>query len=325
MDSKTIPIIDAHAHFVPKLYRDYLAENNLLFADTFPMPKWDAKVNIETMDKMNIAGSILSLSSPDFYLGDKNKAREVARDCNELGARTASDYPKRFGFFATLPLPDIEGSLIELEYAFDVLHADGVNFRSNTYGLYLGQPELDPIFEELNKRSAVVTMHPTKPSAVPQDVLTGIPIPMMEFQFDTTRAVANMIFNGIFQRFPNIKFVVPHMGAIIPLLYCRWAATMGVLVMLKVKPEGWTPPDVLAALKGLYYDFAGNFDMPVQVHTLKAIGSLDNCVYGSDLPHTPQHLAEKWCNDLRNTDLLTEAEKVNVLHNTGLKLFPRFQ
>ena len=325
MDStpKNAPAIDVHCHYIPDAYRKALQDANLLSADIFPLPPWDVRQHVEDMDRMNIGAAILSLSSPDINWGDGATARSLARDANEVAAQAARAYPKRFGFYATLPMPDVEASLEEIEYAFDVLHADGVKFYSNSNGVYLGDPRLEPVFAELGRRHAVVTVHPVKAKAIPDNVLVGVPYPLFEFQYDTTRAVANMIFNGTLKRYPGIKFVCPHLGALFPLLGGRMEGIANLMVKLKIADDDFVPPDVTSELNNLYYDTAGGFNLPVQIPALKGIGSPERMLCGSDYPFTPAVVATGMLDNLRNTDLLTESEITGIIRTNALDLFPR--
>jgi 6-methylsalicylate decarboxylase len=322
--SQTIPAIDVHAHYVPERYRRWLVDSGLLATDGFPLPPWDPDRHVEDMDLTGIGGAVLSLSSPDIHWGDSAKAGMLARDANEVAAEAVAAHPKRFGFYATLPLPDVDASLAEIEHALDVLGADGVKVLSNHNGVYLGDPRLEPLFAELGRRNAVVTVHPVRAKAVPDGVLPGVPYPLFEFQFDTTRAVANMIFNGTLRRNPGIKFVCPHMGALFPLLGARMEGIAGLMLHFGTAPEGFEMPDVRGALDDLYYDTAGGFNLPVQLPALKGIGRTERMLYGSDYPFTPTAAGGPMLGALRKTDLLGEEEKVRVLRENALALFPRF-
>jgi 6-methylsalicylate decarboxylase len=147
------------------------------------------------MDNLGIAIGMLSVSSPGVHFGNDTKARALARSVNEFAARTIGEYRGRFGGFASLPLPDIDGALQETEYAFDTLQLDGIVMLTNFNGVYLGDKRLDPLFDELDRRRAVVFIHPTSPICWQQTAL-GYPRPMIEFTFDSTRAVVNLIFSG---------------------------------------------------------------------------------------------------------------------------------
>lgn len=194
-------VIDMHVHFVPEAYRNALEMNGLGKPDGMPyLPKWNKELHLEFNEKMGIDASILSISSPFVHFGDDRKASTLSRAINECAAELVNEHPDKFGYYATLPVPDIKGSITELHYAYDSLNADGVMLPSNSNGVYLGDESFEPLMQELNKRKSVVLIHPTKPSAVPEKVLQGYPIPMLEFMFDTTRAVANLIFTNSFKR-----------------------------------------------------------------------------------------------------------------------------
>jgi 6-methylsalicylate decarboxylase len=322
--SQTAPIIDVHCHYVPESYRKALTDAGLVRSDIFPLAPWEMEKHVEDMDFMNIGAAVMGVSSPDVHWGDSGKAKAIARDANEVAAEAVQAHPDRFGFWASLPVPDVDASLEEIEYAFDVLHADGVKFYSNSNGVYLGDPKLDPIFEELGRRGAVVTVHPTKPKCVPDNVLVGVPYPLFEFQFETTRAIANMMFNGTLKRNPGLKFLCPHMGATFPILGGRMEGIANLMVRLKIAGEGFVPPDFQVQFKNLYYDSAGGFNLPIQIPALMGISSPGKLLCGSDYPFTPAAVGKQMLEELRNTNLLTEEEKVGVMRTNALSLFPRF-
>ena len=202
------------------------------------------------MEATGIAAAVLSVSSPGVHFGDDAAARRIARQVNEAGARTVQDHPRRFGLFASLPLPDVEGSLAEIEYAFDTLQADGVVLLTNARGTYLGDRALDPVFAELNQRGAVLFMHPTSPFCpVCHGSSLDFPRPMLEFMFESTRAVTNLMLSGTLDRFPDIKLIVPHAGSALPVLAERIGSIAGAL-----RPETGSRTTVLQQLRRLYYD-----------------------------------------------------------------------
>lgn len=323
-DSKNLPAIDCHCHFISQEYYKVLEENNRLFDDSFPVPNsYSPESHLEDMEKVGIDVSILDLSSPNFWV-DIEQGRSMARKINEYAAGICQKYPGKFGFYATLPLPDIEGSLRELEYAYDVLNADGVRFYTNASGLYLGQPEMDSIFEEMNHRKAVMTYHPTRP-VIPENVLEGVPVPLFEFHFDSCRAVANLIFKDVFGRYPNIKFVVTHLGGLLPLFADRIMLIANVLASQGDSAVFSAPPDIFGLLKSFYYDFGGGAGLPVQIPALRYISDTSHWLYGSDYPFTNAVSAVKLGQSLRNTPHLTDDELAGVLRNNALELFPRFK
>ena len=173
------------------------------------------------MDRHGVATAISSVTVPaePFYDGTE-KSRSIARGVNEYGAKMVVDYPGRFGLFAALPMPDIEGSLKEIEYSFDTLKADGICIFSSTPGKWPGDPFFHPTWEELNRRKAVVFIHPTTPNCC-KNLALGLPDYMLEFDFDTTRAVASLLVNGVLTKYPDIRWIVNHSGACVPVLAGR--------------------------------------------------------------------------------------------------------
>lgn len=321
-----IPKIDMHVHYLPQAYREALLVRGEQKPDGYPTPEWNPEVHLEVMKRLGISTSMLSMSSPHINFGDKNAAKILARKVNENGAELVEKYPDQFGLLASLPLTDVEDSIEEIYYAMDVLHADGFALPTNTLGVYLGDPCLDPILEELNRHKAAVILHPNKPGSVPENVLEGIPLPILEFLFDTTRVVANMILKGTLKRFSDIKFVIPHAGAFLPIFADRLAAAVKLLPALfgdKIKIEE-DKIDVYAALKELYYDVAG-VCLPVQLSALLQIADISHLFYGSDYPYTPEFGCTLLADALDKTNLLNDEQRRAVYQNNALKLFPRLK
>lgn len=210
-------VLDLHAHFLPSEYVAAAERAGHLRPDGLPAwPKWSAQKHLESMDAAGIETAVLSVSSPGVHFGDDFRAQVLARRVNEAAAELGRDHPGRFGSFASLPLPDVEGALVELDYAYDVLQADGVVLLSNAGGMYPGEPPWEPLWRALNDRSAMVLLHPTSPPQWRQVALDR-PRPMLEFPFDTARAVADLALTGILTRYPDIRFVVVD-GELVPLL-----------------------------------------------------------------------------------------------------------
>lgn len=283
--------IDVHAHFVPEFYRDASIAAGIARPDGMPgYPAWSAEEMIAVMDRQKIARSILSISSPGIYFGDEAQARQLARDVNQEAAGLTTRYPGRFGFFASLPLPDLDASLAEIDFAFDTLHADGVVLLSNSDGSYLGDPGLDPLLEALDRRGAVVFLHPTSPacSCGVGPAGSALPAPILEFMFETTRAVTKLVYAGVPERFPNIRFIIPHGGAAIPALADRIAFAAAAIPSV-----GDLPPDqVLKRLSTFYYDLAGA-PLPRQLPALRSFADDSRLLYGSDWPYTPEPLVAR--------------------------------
>lgn len=314
--------IDVHFHYLPSEYRRLAAEAGHAKPDGMPgLPDWNPDLAIAMMDRMEIETGMLSISSPGIRFGSDEAARRLARYVNEEGARAAQRYPGRFGLFASLPLPDTEGALAEIDYAFDELQADGVVLESNFEGTYPGDPSLDPVFAELDRRQAVVFLHPTSPSCAGcLDLSMGYPRPMIEFMFETTRAVTNLILRRTVENYPNIRFIVPHAGSTLPILADR---IIGLSAASAVS-EPVTAEYFYGKLRGFYYDTAGNA-VPQMLRALQDVADPTRILYGSDWPFTPDPAVAGRGKLLAETALLDTATRQMIYRDNALTLFPRLR
>lgn len=313
-----IPKIDMHVHYVPQAYREALLNCGEKNRDKFPTPDWNVETHLDVANQLGVSTTMLSITSPHINFGDNHAAAILARKVNEDGAELVQKYPDQFGLLASLPLPDAAASIEEIQYAMDFLHVDGFTLPTNTQGVYLGNPCLDPIFAELNKRKAVVALHPTTPSTVPENILEDLPMPLMEFFFDTTRTIVNMILKGTLKRFPDVKFIVPHVGAFLPILADR------IHIGLQVLKSGKDSIDVYAALRGLYFDVAG-LCLPRQLAAMMQLVETDHFLYGSDYPYTPTVGCIYLADALDKTDLLTNDQRRAIYRDNAVRLFPRLR
>ncbi len=184
--------IDVHQHYMAKHYVEAVGVDRITAASTVhTVPEWSASGSLELMDRLEIDGAVLSVSDPGVEMDTKDATARLARECNEGQAKIVSDRPRRFGFHAALPLPDVDASLRELEYALDHLHADGVAMLTNYHGAYVGDPSFEPLFAELDRRGAALFVHPTTPFECRGFV--RIAPAMLEFPFDTTRAIVSCL------------------------------------------------------------------------------------------------------------------------------------
>lgn len=277
--------VDVHAHFVTDWYvKEAVDAGHALPDGMASWPRWAVGTHLELMDRCGIDTAILSVSSPGVHFGDDAAARMLARKLNTFGADAVREHPDRFGLFASLPLPDVEGALAEISYAFDILGADGVILESNVHGIYPGDDRFEPVFAELDRRAAVVFLHPTSPACW-QACDIGLPRPVIEFIFDTARSVTDLLLAGTLQRFPRIALIVPHCGGALPVLADR--------INGFVQMAGHTDaPDVNEQLRQLYYDLAGT-PFPHQLPALLSLVGAGQVLYGSDYPWTPAAVAER--------------------------------
>ena len=308
-------MIDMHAHMLPPAYRDMLAKHDALYEDGFPTPEWSPQAHLAYNEKAGITRSLLTTSSPHPYFGDAAESHEVCRAINEYGAQLKKTYPGSFGYAATLPLPDIEGAVGEVKYAFDHLDADAVKLATNSRGLYLGEPALDPLMEELNRRHAVVIIHPHRPEPIKEGVFSAGPVPLYEFLADTTRAVLNLIASGTTAKYPDIRIVVPHCGSFLPNIHDRLAGIGKILVPLGQMPE----IDVKAEFARLFFDTAGS-PYPYLLDLLEHFAAPDHVMLGTDYPYTPADMA------LNNTKTMQEflrgrQDEASILRETAASLW----
>src|SRR5262245_52889805 len=229
--------IDVHHHVLPQQYVD----------DSTPVKIPDADAPLAMMDDWSIDAAITSLT-PRVLLKNAHRLREVARACNEFQAARVQRHPARIGAFALLPLPDVDGALTEISYALDVLRLDGVGLFSSFNDQYLGDPRLDPVFDELNRRAAVVFIHPTHCEA-PDHTGLGAPPFVVEYVFDTSRTIVNLIFTGTLKRCPKIRFIVAHGGGTVPYLAQR-------IAMLEGHRHAKSVTQVIPTLRSLYFEIA---------------------------------------------------------------------
>jgi 6-methylsalicylate decarboxylase len=307
--------IDVHQHILPSEYVSALANLGITTAGGRPLPEWDVQTTLALMDRHAIATAITSMSEPGIYFGDRVFARDLARRCNEYSARLMHTYPQRFGAFAILPLPDVEAALRELEYALDTLKLDGVVLLSSVDGRYPGDPMFDELFTELNRRKAVVFLHPTVP-AINSELKLDLPPFLVEFVFDTTRAVTNLIYSGTLERCPDIRFILAHAGGTVPFLAYR--ISMGQ-IMLPGAPQG-----VMTYLKQFYYDTALSAN-PYALRSLQELVDASHILFGSDYPFAPEVVTGFTVHGIQNYNGFDEQARKAIARESALALFPRFK
>lgn len=275
--------INSHTHFVLPVYYDAVMKHGADKEDGFPMPtRWTIEENVEFMDETGVDLSVLTLSTPHPHWGDDAESRELCREINETIASEIAKFPDRFRFMGSLPVPDIEGSIAEARYALDELGAVGVKVPSNAHGIYLGNECLEPLWAELDKREAVVFIHPSRPPHLTEGVFTSGPMPVFEYLVDETRSVVDLLCAGVLDRHPNLKFILPHVGAFMPTVVDRLARISKHLVETGFMKE---EADIYGGMAKIYVDISGDV-LPRNFDNLMTLVKPDKVLFGLDYPHT---------------------------------------
>jgi 6-methylsalicylate decarboxylase len=318
--SPAVHIVDTHHHIYPPGYTtgniDRIVKDIGIGPASFYL-NWSPSSAIEKMDKAGVATAINSMSSPGVWFNDGEAGRARARECNEFAARLERDFPGRFGTFAVVPLPDVEGSLLEIAYAFDVLKADGIGLLTSYAGKFLGDSDFSPVMEELNRRKAVVFVHPTTTCCV--GLVPGVSGPFLEFPMDTTRTIASLMVSGTFGRYPDIRFIFSHGGGALLPVANRLAS-----LAARMKPEeraAKLPKGFEYELRRQYYDLASVGFNPAAMEGLRKLLPTSQFLYGSDEPFNSTVEMAASINRLG----LPPTELQAIQRDNALKLFPRFQ
>jgi predicted TIM-barrel fold metal-dependent hydrolase len=267
--------IDVHHHFAPPFHVEAMMAPGRRTGGA--PPKWSPQLSLEDMDKSGIATAVLSAVQPGVWYGNNvEEARTLARKLNEYGATMAKDHPGRFGLFACISPPDVQGSLKEIEYALDTLKADGIGLMTSYQDKYLGDPSFAPVYEELNRRKAVIYVHPTTPDCC-RGLVPGIPPGSIEYATDSTRTIAHVVFSGTATKFPDIRWIFSHSGGTLPFLTSRFVR------LAQEKKPAFLPNGPLPEFRKFNYELAqGN--TPGQIAALLKMVSISQVLYGTDYP-----------------------------------------
>jgi len=278
--------------------------------------RWSADESLAFMDTAGIDVAVVSVSTPGVHTGDAARASALARRCNEFAAGLVQAQPDRFAGFACVPLPDVDAALEELAYAFDALRLDGCVLFTNSNGVYLGDATLEPFFQELERRQAVVFVHPNPSPDVTAHSL-GLPDNLLDFPTDTNRAVAQMHYTGRFARTPRVKYIFAHAGGSIPYLAARFAI-IDEMAFIPGANERGTAADMF---RRMYWDTALAASDPV-LRMLRDVAGMTQVLYGTDFPYQRQDLAAQSKQVLQRA-ALSHVERDAMLGDTALRLFPR--
>jgi predicted TIM-barrel fold metal-dependent hydrolase len=267
--------IDVHHHYTsPALLAMMLGRRT---HQTFN-EQWTVAKSLDAMDAGGVKTAVLSTSDPGVWFGDFDAAKDLARDCNDYQARLMADHPGRFGMFATVPLPDVGMAVEAAAYALDVLKAHGVGVMTSYAGKYLGDPAFAPFMAELNRRKAVVFVHPLG-SACCTGLLPGVPDQVVEYNSETSRTIASLVFSGTVGKYPDIRFIFSHGGGTVPYLVARFER------LFNSRPDllAMTPGGCTALLRTLYFDTAQAFN-EFALASLTRLMPVEHILYGSDFP-----------------------------------------
>jgi 6-methylsalicylate decarboxylase len=307
--------IDVHQHVVPAFYAEALV-NHGGDPSGSATPSWSPDRAIAFMDCQQIATGILSVSTPSVVGWARDERRQMARRINEYTADLVARRPDRFGSFATLPLPDVDGALAEADYVLGTLHADGVVLMASYAGRYLGDPAFEPLWAELDRRHAVVFEHPgDTPGQPAMPPAAGVAPPMADFPFETTRTAIQLVLNGVVDRHPGARIILSHAGGFLPYASLRFAELARVF-----NPAAPGPEAIMASFRRFYFDTA--LSTGAALPTLKAFASPGHILFGTDSPYD-HGVSAAFTAALDSSDSLTADDQAAISHRNAQALFPR--
>src|SRR5690349_7220303 len=303
------PRIDVHHHYLAPVQREAFLKRG----GRGGLPDWSVQKSLDDMDKGGVQVSVVSSVQPGVWFGEIEPARKLAREVNDYGAQMVRDHKGRFGLFAAIPLPDAEGSLKEIEYALDTLKADGIGLFTSYKDKYLGDPAFAPVLDELNRRKAVVYVHPVTPACCGPGLVKGVPPSVIEYATDTSRTVTSLIFGeaGSAFRCPDIRWIWSHSGGTLPFL-------TGRLIRLASERKDKRMPDgPLPILRKYYYEVAqGN--TPGQLAALMKLVTVSQVLFGTDYPYREGIEAVEGLADYK----FSQADAAAIDHVNAMTLMP---
>ena len=269
--------IDVHYHHIaPEWIAEDIVRKTMAPQVIAMARNWTPAAALEEMDRNAVETVVCSVSNPGIWFGDRHQSRRLARTCNEYAARLRSDHPGRFGSFAALPLPDVGGSLAEIAHAFDVLEADGIGLFTSYGDKWLADPLFAPVFEELDRRRAVVYVHPMAPSCC-RNLMAQVPAAFIEYPVDTTRTMMEWIMTRSSARYPNLRLIFSHAGGL-------FMAGLGRLQILSdTHPQFDMPRDFRAEVARFFYEVSSSADR-VTMSALRAYVPTGRILLGTDSP-----------------------------------------
>lgn len=312
--------IDVHHHIIPPAFVETMQRRGIMEVAGAPLPKWKAEDSIKVMNDSGTQRAITSLSAPGVFFGDVTEACVLARRCNEYAADIGQLHQGRFGSFAVLPMPFTEQACAEAAYALDTLQADGIVLLGSTEGVFIGDSKLDELMAELDRRNAVVFVHPNMHESS-KSISSELKMPgfLMEFLCDTTRAALNLILSGTMERYPNIRWILAHAGGFLP--YVAWRISLANFM-----PEftDKAPQGVMHYIRRFYFDTAlspSNYALG----SLKELVGADQILFGSDFPFAPSMASALQVKAIDSQSLFDDTEKHKINRGNAVNLFPQYR
>ena len=310
---------DVHQHIITKPYLAALERAGIKGTSGLHFPEWSEELALDVMDRRGIQTAMISISSPGVYFGDEKAASQLAHEVNDTFRALVERHPDRFGALGHLPLPDVDAALLELERLANELKLDGVILLSSIGGQYLGDVAFEEVFAELNRLSMVVFIHPTLLPSGPKLQL-DLPEFMLEAPFDTTRAVANLVYSGTLERYPDIRFILAHAGGTVPFLEWR----MSIAAEVDQRLEDKLPHSASYYLRRFYFDTAVSPSRPA-LAALREFVDPSHILFGSDWPMVPESIAKRTISDLEDLPFFDEHTKELISCHNAKELFVRFR
>jgi predicted TIM-barrel fold metal-dependent hydrolase len=306
--------IDVHHHFVPPFY---LQELGLSMKLNPTLSTWSLQKDMELLEAGGVERAIMSITTPGLWFGLHTAARDLARRCNDYAAKIVSDHSNRYGMYVNVSLPDVDGTLKEIEYGMDTLKAAGVAVFTSYGDKWLGDPAFEPVYAELNRRKAVMYTHPPDPSCCMNLLKTdAFNEAAIEYGTDTTRAIAKWFVSGAAKKYPDIRIIWSHGGGTLTSLYSRFQGIAG-----NPRNKEFFPDGLEAGVRKFYYDTASHFHR-VNLIALKELVPVSQIVFGTDVPYgNPKRIAD----GVADTKLFSPEELAMIDRGNAERLFPQYR
>jgi predicted TIM-barrel fold metal-dependent hydrolase len=310
--------IDVHHHVLPEMYKEVQRAAGISGTAYQAFPEWTPDKTLAVMDASGVETAILSFTSPGIWFGDRAQTAELAVRFNDYLAELRDANPARFGGFAFLPVPDVDAALAEIDRIFDVLRLDGVTLLTSVDERYIGHPDFEPVYAALNARKAVVFIHPCYPPGT-EAVGWDIPRMIVDYPFETTRVAANLIFSGIMERLPDIRFILSHSGGTLPMLAHRIS-----IFDSKTKFTERYPKGALAYMRRFWFDTALSGDA-VPLAALQGIADPARILFGTDYPYVSEDVVAAETKGYTDYDGLAGEARRMADRTNAEALFPRLK